>query len=194
MIVLQRGRVTFNWTRRAFGGRMFCQCRASSLALPTVGDLAGFGGGAVLRRAGCYGEERGGAVGHMSSSFQRARRWSDQEPTVGITGRACRAGGSRWWVAGNLWSGGRASGCLPWSGPDSPMSVRVTTCIYKLSPADESPSMHTMTSFSARHSLRQHAPRTTCMPEQTMYLQRTYPYLLQNTLRTYSHNLTLKTL
>ena len=74
MIVLQRGRVTFNWTRRAFGGRMFCQCRASSLALQTVGDLAGFGGGAVLRRAGCYGEERGGAVGHMSSSFQRARR------------------------------------------------------------------------------------------------------------------------
>ena len=115
----------------------------------------------MLRRAGCYGEERGGADGHMSSSFQRARRWSDQEPTVGITGRACRAGGSRWWVAGNLWSGGRASGCLPWSGPDSPMSVHVTTCIYKLSPADESPSMHTMTSFSARHSLRQHAPRTT---------------------------------
>ena len=115
----------------------------------------------MLRRAGCYGEERGGADGHMSSSFQRARLWSDQEPTVGITGRACRAGGSRWWVAGNLWSGGRASGCLPWSGPDSPMSVRVTTCIYKLSPADESPSMHTMTSFSARHSLRQHAPRTT---------------------------------
>ena len=72
------------------------------LAFPTVGELPGFAGGAVRMRAGVYGEERGRAVGLVSGGFQRAGRWSDRRPTVGMSGRAGRAAGSVWWVAGKL--------------------------------------------------------------------------------------------
>ena len=72
------------------------------LAFPTVGELPGFAGGAVRMRAGVYGEERGRAVGLVSGGFQRAGRWSDRRPTVGMSARAGRAGESVWWVAGKL--------------------------------------------------------------------------------------------
>ena len=72
------------------------------LAFPTVGELPGFAGGAVRMRAGVYGEERGRAVGIVSGGLQRAERWSDRRPTVGMNGRAARGGGSVWGFAWKL--------------------------------------------------------------------------------------------
>jgi hypothetical protein len=49
-------------------------------------------------------------------------------------------------------------------------------------PPEDTARVHTITSFPARHTLTTHPPRTTAMRERAMYLQRTYPYLLQKHL------------
>ena len=49
-------------------------------------------------------------------------------------------------------------------------------------PPEDTARVHTVTSFPARHPLTNHPPGTTNMRERAMYLQRTYPYLLQKDL------------
>ena len=49
-------------------------------------------------------------------------------------------------------------------------------------PPEDTARVHTVTSLPARHTLTTHPPRTTCMRERAMYLQRTYPYLLRKRL------------
>ena len=122
------GRVALHGSRRAGRGRVFWLGRGHPAGVVDRVRLAGLSGRAVFGRADLYRDGRGRAVGQISGGFKRAcggRTGGRRKPwAVGWVGSRRRV---VWWIWGGRAVVGRA--------------------------AEETPSMHTITSFSARHTL-----------------------------------------